>query len=93
MNLSLGYLGYVNNKTVIDRYQMTGGTVGLALDLGYDIGLSKNLSLGFQISSVTGMLSKYKWNDGAAIRTIQLEKGEYESLNRLDFSVGLRYIR
>ncbi|MGQ1948699.1 hypothetical protein ACT3CD_16530 [Geofilum sp. OHC36d9] len=91
MNLSLGYMGYSNDKVIIDKYKMTGSTMGLSLDVGYDIGLSENLSLGFQISFLTGTLFEYDWNDGTKIETIELEKGEYESLNRIDFSVGLRF--
>jgi hypothetical protein len=65
--------------------------VGLSFDIGYDFALSENLSLGFHISSLTGTLFEYVWNDGGRTETIKLEKGEYESLNRIDFSVGLRF--
>lgn len=91
MNLSFGYMGYSNDKVIIDKYKMTGSTMGLSFDIGYDIGLSENLSLGFQISFLTGTLFEYDWNDGTKTETIKLEKGEYESLNRIDFSVGLRF--
>lgn len=70
---------------------MTGRTAGLALDFACDIGLSENLALGFQISFLSGMLSEYNRNDARTSETIKLEKGEYESLNRIDFSVGLRF--
>jgi hypothetical protein len=91
MNVSLGYMGYSNDKVIIDKYKMTGSTVGLSFDIGYDFALSENLSLGFHISSLTGTLFEYVWNDGGRTETIKLEKGEYESLNRIDFSVGLRF--
>lgn len=91
MNVSLGYMGYSNNNIIIDKYKMTGSTLGLAFDLGYDIGLSKHVSVGFQISVLSGTLFNYNWNDGTTTQTIKLEKDEYESLNRIDFSVGLRY--
>jgi len=90
MNLSLGYMGYSNDKVIIDKYIMTGSTIGLSFDIGYDIGLSDNLSLGFQLSFLTGTLFEYDWKDGTTTETINLEKGEYESLNRIDFSLGLR---
>jgi hypothetical protein len=93
INFSLGYIGYSNDKVIISNYKMTGSTLGLALDIGYDIKLSRNFSLGFQISSITGALSEFDWNDGTTTETIKLEKGKYESLNRLDFSVGLRFRR
>lgn len=91
MNLSLGYMGYSNDKIIIDKYKITGSTMGLSFDIGYDIGLSDNLSLGFQLSFLTGTLFEYDWNDGTTTETIDLEKGEYESLNRIDFSFGLRF--
>ncbi|MGQ1891793.1 hypothetical protein ACT29H_15235 [Thermophagus sp. OGC60D27] len=91
MKLSLGYMGYSNDKVIIDKYKMTGGTMGSSFDVGYDIGLSENLSLGFQISLLTGTLIEYDWDDGIKKETIELEKGEYESLTRIDFSVGLRF--
>jgi hypothetical protein len=91
MNLSLGYMGYSDDKVLIDPYKITGSTLGFAFDVGYDIGLSKHLSLGFQISCITGTLFEYKLDDGVTSTTIKLEKDKYESLNRLDFSVGLRF--
>ena len=91
LNLSLGYMGYSNNKVKIDKYKITGSTVGLSFDIGYDIGLSENLSLGFQVSYLSGTLFKYELNDGITTQTIDLEEREYESLNRIDFSIGLRF--
>lgn len=92
-NLSFGYLGYSNNKVVIDHYKMTGNTLGLAIDIGYDIGLSENISIGFQASYIMGVLSKYDWHDGTSTQTIELDKGSYESLNRFDLSVGIRFTK
>jgi hypothetical protein len=91
MSMSIGYMGYNNNKVIVDRYKMTGSTLGTSLDLGYDIGLSENTSLGFQLSLISGYLTKYDLDDGRTKQTIELEKGEYESLYRIDFSVGLRF--
>lgn len=82
---------YSNDKVLIDKYKMTGGTLGLGFDVGYDFKLSEKLSLGFQISYMCGTLFEYKWNDGITNETIKLESGGYESLNRIDFSVGLRF--
>lgn len=91
MNVSLGYMGYSNDKVIIDKYKITGSTIGLSYDIGYDIGLSNNLSLGFQVSFLAGTLIKYDLNDGSTTETIDLEEEGYESLNRIDFSVGLRF--
>jgi hypothetical protein len=94
MNLSLGYMSYSDNKfIIIDRYKMTGKTVGVSLDFGYDVALSKKVSLGFQISLLTGTLFEYELSDGHRSETVDLDIGEYESLNRIDLSIGLRFGR
>lgn len=91
MSLSIGYMGYSNNKVIVNNYIMTGNTVGMTLDVGYDIGISDKLSLGFQISLITGTLTEYELDNGSEIETIKLENGEFESVNRIDLSVGLRF--
>lgn len=91
MSVSLGYMDYKNNGFVINRYKMTGNTAGFAMDIGYDIRMSENLALGFQLSLLSGFLVKYDWQDATQKQTVNLEKGEYESLNRIDFSIGLRF--
>lgn len=82
--MSIDYMRYSNDKVIVDHYKMTVG-------LSYDIGLSESLSLGFQISYLTGNLSQYEIDNGTTTETIKLERGSYESLNRFDFSVGLRF--
>ena len=92
-NFSIGYMDYTNDKVIIRKYRMTGNTLGLAMDTGYDIGISKNLALGLKVSLTSGTLFKYDWQDGNTTRTIELEPGAYESLYRADFSAGLRFSR
>jgi hypothetical protein len=90
-NYSVGYLAYKDNEVFGGPYKVTGGTFGMDLDLGYDVGISKKLSLGFQLSLVSGILTKYTIDDGYSSTTYKLEKDEYESLYRVDFSIGLRF--
>ena len=90
-NFSLGYMSYSNKRVVVYNYKLTGSTFGVALDIGYDIGLSRNFSLGLQLSLNAGALVKYELDDGTTTKKIELEKDEYESLNRIDLSVGLRF--
>ncbi|NEN24378.1 hypothetical protein G3O08_12775 [Cryomorpha ignava] len=92
-SISIGYMDYVNDKVVIDSFKMTGNTVGFGLDIGYDIGLSENFALGFQVSLLAGTLSEYVFSDGTNKQTIKLEEGEYENISRFDLSVGLRFIK
>ncbi|TAJ05793.1 hypothetical protein DMA11_23060 [Marinilabiliaceae bacterium JC017] len=89
--ISLGYMGYRDDKVFIDKYKLTGSTLGLAFDLGYDFSLSEKVSLGFQASYIAGNLSRYEVSNGSTTETVDLEKDEYESLHRLDFSIGIRF--
>ena len=92
-SMSIGYMDYVNDKVMIKSFKMTGNTVGFGLDIGYDIGLSENFALGFQVSLLTGALSEYDFNDGTNKQTFKLQAGEYENISRFDLSVGLRFIK
>jgi hypothetical protein len=91
MNLGIGYLGYTDNTLLITDYTIKGSTVGLCWDIGYDIGISKNLAIGFQLSYMIGTLTQYDISDGTTTKTVKLEKNNYESLSRIDLSIGLRF--
>jgi opacity protein-like surface antigen len=91
MNLALGYIGYTNDKVLVDDYQITGNTIGLSYDIGYKIGLNENISFNFQLTFVSGSLTEYVIDEGIQEKTIKLEEGEYESLHRIDISAGLSF--
>lgn len=92
INLAMGYMGYSDDKVIGNyNYDITGSSFGMALDFGYDVGISDKLSLGFQVSLLSGSLSKYKQDDGISVETVNLDKDNYENLSRIDFSVGLRF--
>lgn len=91
-SLSIGHIGYTNNFALIDYYKMTGNTIGAVYEMGYDIGLSENVSLGFQISSMSGSLSEYKLSDGTRTITVELDRDDFIGISRIDLSVGLRII-
>ncbi|MDR2065484.1 MAG: hypothetical protein LBP85_07250 [Prevotellaceae bacterium] len=91
-DIGFGYLGYKNKATLVsDTKTLKGSTFGLYLSVGYDIGISKNFALGFQLSLVTGSLNQFKSTDGNRTETIKLENGKYENLSRMDLSIGLRF--
>jgi len=91
LNTGFGYMGYSNDSRVIlDNYTITGSTIGMIIDIGYDIGLSEQLSLGGQISLVSATLTKYKLTYGNTVETIDLNEDQNESLSRIDLSIGIR---
>lgn len=93
MNVALGYMRYKNNFTLIDPYKLTGSTMGMAFDIGYDFKFSSNLILGVQLSAISGVLTGYKLYDGSTTQNIELQKENYEGLNRLELSLGLRFMK
>jgi hypothetical protein len=90
-DLSLGYLLYKNNATVIDDFTLTSGTLGLMWDFGADLSIDKNLSLGLFFAYKLGTLSQYNYDDGKQSKTIKLDKDNLENISRIDLSVGLRW--
>lgn len=94
INYGLGYLGMTDDSVVItDSFTMKGGTLGQFSDIGYDFSITKKLALGASVSFIAGTLSSYTiYNSGGSSQSFQLEKDEYESLDHLTFSLGLRLL-
>jgi hypothetical protein len=93
-DLSLGFIRYDDVASLNGNiFNITGRTFGMAADFGYDIPLSKKIKLGFQLSMLVGTLSKVDVRNGASSTTVKFNKGEYEGLGRVDFSIGLRLLR
>ncbi len=95
INASLAYMHYSSDqfaKTGFHSYNqnITGNTMGFSVGIGYDIRLLENVSLGFQVSFIQGALSEFDLNTREKTEVINL-KDEKESLNRVDFSVGLKF--
>lgn len=91
LNASIGYMGYSNDFVLIEKFMMKGKTLGVAFDVGYDVGISKKFAIGVQISCVVGALSKYTINGTTGSAKVVLPKGEYQSVSRLDFTIGIRF--
>ena len=87
-NTGLGYLAYKDDYQVATTSSsINGSTLGLNLDFGYDFMLSPGFAMGFLVSYVVGTLTKYE--DGR--HTVELDEDEYESLNRIDITFGIRF--
>lgn len=93
LNWGFGYMGYGNEGLLFEEKQhFRGACFGSAMELGYDIGLTKNLAIGFQLSMIGGSLSEIEHSSGGNTKRIKLEKGNYETLTRFDLSAGLRFV-
>lgn len=90
INTGVGYLGYTDKVVFIDPYTIKGSAVGYLLELGYDFRISDKVSLGLLVSSVSGVMKKYRTDASGVWRTVILEEYQRESLSHLDFSFGVR---
>lgn len=91
-NLGFGYMGYQSYSKLVYAFDIVGATLGTCVDIGYDIGLAENMALGFQLSYLSGSITKFTMSDGTNTETITLDEEDAEGLNRFDFSVGLRIV-
>ncbi|HOS16887.1 MAG TPA: hypothetical protein PKX15_07765 [Bacteroidales bacterium] len=90
LNFGIGYVRYVDNAVLIYDYRIKGQTLGFCWDVGYEIGLTKNIALGLQLSCVTATLISYDLTAGGYTQYITLPKDSYEGLSRVDISVDVR---
>jgi len=91
MDMSLGYVHYRNDKKLVDDYTLNGNTAGFSYLIGYDFGITEHWLVSVQLSYLSGVMTEYEVDSGEVSETVELKEDEYESLNRLDFSVGLRF--
>jgi hypothetical protein len=91
MDFAIGWMGYHNNAKLIDKYTITGNTAGLLLGLIVDVKLSDELSLPLAFHMISGSMSEYTISNGVNSTTIKLEQGHYDSISRLDLSIGLTW--
>lgn len=89
-NMAYGYVSYRVNYLADVDFSARGNTLATIYDLGYDLGLTQNVGVGFQISYFKGILKEYKSVYEGEKQNVYLEPGKYESLHRLDFSIGLK---
>ena len=85
-NFSLGYMtaNYENTSNGSSTISK-GKTMGISLDLGYDIHFSKSIILGLQVSYVAGSLGEL------TVGSNTYKLGTRESLNRIVLSAGIRF--
>jgi hypothetical protein len=89
--IAMGYAGFRDEGVYYTPMLIKGSTFGLGMDLGYDIGLSRNWAIGFQLSALAGVITEVDVTQNGSTQNVSLEKENYESLARIDFSLGLRY--
>lgn len=84
-----GYINYIDDQVAITRSKLNGETFGIGIEGGFEVSVNDNLMLSFQASLFNGSLRKYQVTQGKITKTVYLEKGEYESLLRIDLAAGI----
>lgn len=92
LEAALGYIGYINNTTVLHDYKLTGSSIGLSTTLGYHFGITPTILVGPTVAFTGGILKKFDIKGNGMDETIRLPKDTYESLYRLDLSVSARFM-
>lgn len=94
-NVAVGYCGYYDNFQLVEPGKLRVDTMGMCWDFGYDIRLSRHVSLGFQLSYLDAVMSK---NDVKVEHSILTQESmreyigdELRTCSHLDFTVGLRF--
>lgn len=90
VEVALGYIGYVNNATILNNYKITGGNLGLSSTVGYHFAVSPKITVGPAISFTGGVLKKFKLKGNGISETIELPDDSGESLYRFDLSLMAR---
>lgn len=88
-----GNIGYQSYKDQVgngggNRVSITGGTAGVGLEVGYGMKMKNASKLYLNLSLLSGTITTVKVDNGGIKETVKLEKGEYESLSRLEATLG-----
>jgi hypothetical protein len=87
INFGFGYLIYKERMSLLsESTTITSGTLGSSMNIGYEIGLSKNMALGIQLSTMSGILSSLSTENGK----VKLED-EKDNLSNIGLSIGLSF--
>ena len=92
-SIGFGYMGY-NDRLFfnnVERLKMTASTLGSNMAIGYDIGLSENLGLGFKFSLMGGTFSNYEQTKNGITTNETMPDKTSEGLGTVKLSVGLRF--
>lgn len=90
-NLGAGYITYYQVTEFLFPVLYEGNTFAAMVDLGYDFAIGNHFAVGLQVGFVGAMLSEFSLTILDETTTIDLPKGERESLTRFDYGVGLRF--
>jgi hypothetical protein len=84
-NFSIGKISEKNKGKIMgDDFEVKGSSVGVYSSIGFDVLLTRNISLGLQSGLMLGSIDKFYVND------VEIELDEPDNLARIDIMVGLK---
>ena len=87
INFAIGYIRHIDNIFMIySSAKATGNAMGLACDIGHEIGLTDKIALGIQVSGLYARLKSLKIDSGGEIKV-------NENISRVDASIVLTFTR
>lgn len=90
-DIGAGYINYRDEGMLIEKMKLSGWTIGLLYNIGYDYALNKKLSIGVNLSSIEGTLTTLTLEqNGVKTSQTTLDKDNQESLTHIDLSFTLR---
>lgn len=91
-NTALGYISY-KDKSSFDRETIsTANGFGVSFNLGYNFGITENLSLGIQAGITSALVNKVTVEDTTRTFTYELpDNTRLVGSGHLDFGIGFRY--
>ena len=88
ISMHLGYIQYVNNVTLTNKYKFSGGNLGINAKVGYYLGITPSIKIGPAISFNGGVIKKFKIEGNGFSDSYKLEDDNLESLYRFDLMIG-----
>lgn len=89
--LGLGQTYFTDKSIVVERKTATGKSIGTFAEIGVEMKLSNSFGLGFQVTGFWGKIDELNIADSYKTETLTLNKNNAEPLNRIDFSIFLRF--
>lgn len=90
---SLGWLRYVNQAAYFGKFTVTGGVPCAYFDMSYDLCAYKKFAVGANLGLTLGVITTFTYDDGFNKVTQTLPAGTGESVSRVDFGLGFRFLQ
>lgn len=90
-DIGVGYVNYRDKGMIIKNMKLSGYTLGLLYNIGYDYALNKMWSIGVNLSSIEGTLTTLTLEqNGVKTSQTTLDKDKQENISHIDLSFTLK---